>query len=319
MNKACWVICPSLVVAVVLVVLAVLGAGCRPAVTSAGGDWRLDSAKVDGRRALGQVRALVDITPRDSGSAGACSAAEHLQAELKRFVSEVELDVFTNNTPRGNMVFRNVVGMVPGNRQEIVVLISHYDTKAGISDEFQGANDSGSSSGLLLELARLLHEGPQPLPYTVMFGFLDGEECIEAYSANDGLHGSRRLVKQLQARGVAKNIKAVILLDMVGDCDLNIAIPHNADRYLRKIALEAARRGGERDKFGLASNNVLDDHVPFLEAGIPAIDLIDFEYGSKPGLNDYWHTEQDTLEHISAQSLVAVGRVVVYMLNILAE
>jgi len=195
-----------------------------------------------------------------------------------------------------------------------VLLGSHYDTKVGISDKFQGANDSGSSSGLLLELARVLHDSG-PLPYTVVFIFFDGEESLKKYSKIDGLHGSRRFAKQLEVRGQAENIKAMILLDMIGDSDLTVTIPHNVDSGLRKSAFAAARKVGIRSKFSLSRTAVLDDHVPFIEVGIPVIDLIDFKYGSAPGLNDYWHTDGDNMEHISRESLKSIGQVVIYMLN----
>ena len=198
--------------------------------------------------------------------------------------------------------------------QNTIILASHYDTKSGIGPAFEGANDSGSSSGLLLELAKVLHE-QQPLPFTIMFAFFDGEECMQKYDSHDGLHGSRRLVQQLRTRKVLPQVRAMILLDMIGDRDLTITLPRNIDRKLMGMAFDAARKAGIRQKFSLTKSMVTDDHVPFLEAGIPTLNLIDFQHGSKPGLNDYWHTEQDSIERISADSLQAMGNVVINILN----
>ncbi len=278
----------------------------------------LDPSLVSGERAFAQVRQLVAITPRHSGSEGAARAAEHLRQSLAPFTATCHIDAFENETPQGPLTFRNVIGLLPGAGSNLVILASHYDTKSGIADNFQGANDSGSSSGLLLELARILH-AQQPLPFSIMLAFFDGEECMKAYGENDGLHGSKRLVEQLQERGQLPDVKAMILLDMIGDRDLTVTIPRNVDRQLVAMAFDAARAAGIRNKFSLPRVSIVDDHVPFVEAGIPAIDLIDFQHGSSPGLNDYWHTEQDTLEHISPDSLQSMGQVVIHILNALAK
>lgn len=315
MNVSIWYKC---IFVGMLASIILIHNGCHPAAEQSGASGNLDPALINGTRAFENVRQLVAFTPRNSGSEGCIKAAEHLHKALTPYTESCFIDVFEDKAPHGNINFRNVVGILPGSSSELVILASHYDTKSGISDSFQGANDSGSSSGLLLELARVLHE-QKPLPYTVMFAFLDGEECIEKYGRNDGLHGSKRLVSQLKEKGELKNIKAMILLDMIGDRDLTLEIPQNVDKKLRKIALDAARSAGFRDKFSLSQNGILDDHQPFLDAGVPAIDLIDFKYGSKPGFNDYWHTDQDSMDKIGPESLQSVGEVVINMLNKLAE
>jgi len=195
---------------------------------------------------------------------------------------------------------------------DCIVLLSHFDTKTGISTNFIGANDGGSSTGLLLEFAHVLHNSPlRHCP--VLFGFLDGEECRVQYGPHDGFHGSRRLAAQLAAEH--RNVRAVILLDMIGDRDLTVTLPANGSPELTLLALEAAKIVGVREKFSLADGRVLDDHQAFLDAGFPAVDLIDFIYGSAPGLNDYWHTPADTMDKISAESLTSVGQVVAEMLR----
>ena len=310
-------VCNVLVFA--LAVIFFTGTGCQPVTDqNEAGGIKLDPALINGVRAFEDVRKLVVITPRHSGSAGCIKAAEHLQKAMQPYTDSCDIDVFNDKTRQGTIAFRNVVGILQGSGSDIIILGSHYDTKSGISDTFQGANDSGSSSGLLIELARVLHEQP-PLPYSVIFAFFDGEECMESYGKTDGLHGSRRLVQQLKETGKLENIKAMILLDMIGDRDLNVTIPRNVDKTLRRIAFDASRAAGIRPKFTLSKGAVLDDHVPFVDAGVPAINLIDFEFGSKSSLNDYWHTEEDNLDHICPESLQSIGEVVVHMLNMISD
>lgn len=214
-------------------------------------------------------------------------------------------------TPVGELMFRNVRGRIPGTGDRVVLLGSHYDTKTGI-EGFVGANDSGSSTGLLLELARVLQaNGPQPLG--IQFAFFDGEESRLRYGPNDGFHGSRHWAEAMEADGSLSNLAAMILLDMVGDRDLTITIPRNGTPWLTSLAFDAARTEGARQRFQLYPYTVGDDHEEFFARGVPAIDLIDFQFGSAPGKNDYWHTAQDTLDKLSAESLGLVGRVAARM------
>ena len=191
---------------------------------------------------------------------------------------------------------------------------------AGI-ENFQGANDSGSSTGVLLELARMLalRQGSGQAETGILFAFFDGEEGIAHYIPGDGLHGSRRMAAQLVESGTRKKVEAMILLDMVGDKDLHFNIPANSSRKLVKEVLDAAHATGHRDRFSLLRNSAItDDHVPFLEIGIPAIDIIDFKFGSAPGENDYWHTDADNLQNISSESLGIIGEIVLQLLDQLA-
>ena len=275
----------------------------------------LDPAAFDGTRALNEAAQLTAIGPRPSGSPAVAQAALHLQKRLQSVGVTAEIEVFTNDTPRGRMVFRNVVGTLPGAGSNLVVIGSHYDTKSGILN-FVGANDSASSSGALLELGRVLAAAPR-LPWAVQLCFFDGEECIQSYDANDGLHGSRQRAAQLVKSGQARQVKAVVVLDMVGDRDLTVTLPRNGTPTLLAGVLEASYGENARAHFSLHPYGVGDDHVPFLEAGMPAVDIIDFDYGSAPGLNDYWHTAADTMDKLSADSLQIVGRTVLRTLNAL--
>jgi Zn-dependent M28 family amino/carboxypeptidase len=267
-----------------------------------------------GEKALAEARAFVALGPRVAGSPGAKAAADYLYKRLEDLGLDPSIDVFSDRTPEGDKIFRNISAVLRGTGTGIVVVASHIDTKAGIADTFAGANDSGSSTAVLLALADVLKSNP-PLRCTVVLAFLDGEECLRDYGPGDGLHGSRRLLRRMQSRGEAGNVTAFVLLDMIGDRHLSVTIPSNSTPSLVSRAFEAARAEGRRLRFSLSRNAILDDHVPFLEAGIPAVDLIDFEYGTAPGRNDYWHTPQDTIDKLSAESLEIIGRVTVRMLN----
>jgi len=284
----------------------VLLAGCEQAQISGTG--------FDGAKALAEVESLVAIRPRDAGTAGARRAAVHLKERLTAVGVKAGIDTFSEQTPAGNVFFNNVLGRIPGNTKRLIVLGSHFDTKAGISPDFQGANDSGSSSGVLLELARVLSD-QAPMETEFLIAFFDGEECVQDYSPNDGLHGSRRLAQQLFDRGAAEVVEAVIILDMIGDKNLNVTVPRNSSRALVKELFFAAHQQGTRSVFSLGKGDILDDHVPFLLAGMPAIDVIDFEFGSAPDLNDYWHTMEDSMDKLSAESLQIIGDTVLQMIE----
>ena len=264
---------------------------------------------ISGAAALEEVRAFLEVGPRDAGTPGAERAATYLAERLHALGVAAEIQEFREPSPLGpETVFRNVLGRIPGRTDRIVLLGSHYDTKAGIPD-FVGANDSGSSTGLLLELARAFAAAAPP-EMEIRFAFFDGEESQIEYGPADGFHGSRHLARTMAADGSLSNVVAMILLDMVGDRDLTLTIPHNCTPALVSLAFAAARAEGVRERFQLYPYNVGDDHVAFFERGVPAINFIDFEYGSAPGLNDYWHTPADTLDKLSAESLDLVGRVV---------
>jgi hypothetical protein len=278
-----------------------LFSGCKP-------------SAFDGAKAMAETEALVKIGPRDAGGGGARRASVMLEGKLKALGLKTTIDTFSEETPNGKMHFNNVLGRLPGKTNRLIVLVSHFDTKSGLSKDFQGANDSGSSTGVLLELARVLRDrGPYDTEFLI--AFVDGEECRKEYGPHDGLHGSRRLAKQIYDAGGAPLVEAVIVLDMIGDINLNISVPRNSSKKLVKELFYAAHEAGVRPQFGLGPDAVLDDHVPFQVAGMAAIDVIDFEYGSAPGLNDYWHTTNDTLDKLSVESMQIVGDTILRMVE----
>ncbi|MDZ8120478.1 M28 family metallopeptidase [Pontiella agarivorans] len=286
--------------------------GCDTEKTSAA-----DLPAFDGQKAYAEVEALVQFSPRDAGTSGGWKAAKHIFQRLENFGIDAEMDEFTDITPEGEKTMINVIGMIPGKQKEWIILGSHFDTMPGI-DNFQGANDSGSSTGVLLELARMIQTSKVQPDIGLIFAFFDGEEGISDYIPGDGLHGSRHMARQLVQRGDHLKIRAMILLDMVGDHDLKFTLPYNSSRDLVQETFKAAHTLGCRDRFTLSRSIITDDHVPFLDIGIPAIDLIDFKFGSEPGLNDLWHTEADNLQNISAESLEITGNITLQLFKQIA-
>jgi Zn-dependent M28 family amino/carboxypeptidase len=260
------------------------------------------------------ARLVSEHTPRDAGTRAGRLAADYILKAAKDAGAEAVRDEFAAMTPKGECKFVNVYAEFKGDPSAPwTVVVSHYDTKPGV--KCPGANDGASTSGLLVALAVRLSACKERRG-NVMLLWTDGEECMQAYREDDGFWGSKRAATKLKEKGV--KVAGVVCVDMVGDRNLAISIPRNSSPALAKIALEAAKRAGVQDKVSKSDILVKDDHVPFMEAGFPAIDLIDFDYGSKPGLNDWWHTEKDTMDKVSRDSLECAGKLVAEMLNILA-
>lgn len=249
-------------------------------------------------------------TPRDAGTIRGKIAANFLLDEASKTGADVRRDVFSVQTPKGVRQLTNLYSEFCHNpTSSWVVIVSHYDTKAGVP--CPGANDGASSSALLIALAGTLSNWATPKG-NVLLVWTDGGECMEQYGENDGLWGSKRAAEYVKDKGIP--VRAVICIDMVGDEDLHLSIPANGSPALAKIVQHAARRAGYPDLISLIPDQVKDDHAPFVAAEFQAIDLIDFEYG--PG-NSYWHTAQDTMEHVSKESLLKTGKVLAELLNIL--
>lgn len=262
-----------------------------------------------------------NCTPRDAGTIRGRLAANWILDRVSRCGVDASLDKFRAATPAGERDFANVVVEFPGTNPGApwIVFMSHFDTAPNIGKGFEGANDGASTSGLLIALAAAIRRaGPEALKAPVALVWMDGEEHQIAYTDRDGFQGSKRMAAEFKRRG--RKVRAAVCLDMLGDRDLHVSIPSNSTPALSRLALLAAsREAGLADRVSPMENNlaVLDDHVAFLEAGFPAIDLIDFHYGSAPGLNDYWHTSADTLDKLSIDSLSLSGRLAVSLLSLL--
>jgi glutaminyl-peptide cyclotransferase len=256
--------------------------------------------RFDGGAALKHVERLVAIGPRVAGTPGGQRARDYIVGEVQKVAgAQVQVKGFEADTPRGRVKMANVVAVLPGRRPDVIMVAGHYDTKLFKEFRFVGANDGGSSAALLLELARRLGAGPRD--YTYWLVWFDGEEAVESWTERDSLYGSRRLAAELAQ--ASKLPRAMILVDMIGDRDLNIRRESHSAGWLTEIVWDAAARLGHSRHFSRDTLPVEDDHVPFLKRGVPATLLIDFDYPP-------WHTADDTLDKLSAQSLGVVGNVV---------
>ncbi len=257
------------------------------------------------------LKHLVSYGPRPAGSPALAEARRWMIAQLKETGADVEEDSFTASTPVGAIPMTNLIAKFPGEQSKVVMVTGHYDTKREEGFRFVGANDGASSAALLLELARALHGRKHNLTYWLVF--FDGEEAIrEQWTDDDNTYGSRHLVQKLSSAGELGRIQAMILVDMIGDSNLDIHREAGSTPWLTDIVFAAAHRLGYAKYFLDAPTAVDDDHTPFLNAGVAAVDLIDFDYGPE---NSYWHTAQDTVEHCSPLSLTIVGRVVLATLD----
>jgi len=222
----------------------------------------------------------------------------------------VEEDSFLASTPVGPIPMTNLIARFPGSRRETVIVAGHYDTKRFDDFRFVGANDGGSSAALLVELARVLRGRQHTLNYWLVF--FDGEEALRNWTATDSLYGSRHLVEKLSGSGELSRIEALILVDMIADAQLRVPREYNSTPWLSDLVFNVAQRLGYGKYFAGSQGAIGDDHVPFINAGVSAVDLIDLDYGPN---NSYWHTAQDTLDHCSPLSLTIVGRVVAAALD----
>jgi glutaminyl-peptide cyclotransferase len=271
----------------------------------------------DGERAMQYVKDIVKFGPRPLAGANHKKVEDYITGHLKN--DDVENDVFTADTPEGKFPVHNIIAKFPGTKDGIIVIASHYDTNYPLrKTSYVGANDGGSSSALLLELANQLRGKPRE-GYSVWLVWDDAEEAIkpntEVAFLDDSLYGIRHLAEKWEADGTLKKIKAFLLADMIGDADLNVDRDGNSTPWLEEVVYEAATRLGYQSHFFARTlPGVEDDHIPFMKRGVPSADLIDFDYG----YNDvFWHTTQDTVDKLSPKSLEIVGSTVLETVGIL--
>jgi glutaminyl-peptide cyclotransferase len=261
-------------------------------------------AHFNGAKALDYARQFVAIGPRWPTGPGHPKAEEFLRNQFKH--DQLEEDTFTANTPIGPVGMRNFIVRFPGKKNGVIVLSTHYETNYPLKNiNFVGANDGGSTTGLLLAIADQLR-GKTLDGYSVWLVFFDGEEAIQTWSASDSTYGSRHLAAKWGRDGTLVRIKAFILADMIGDKDLDIQRETKSTGWLVDLVRQAAHKFGDDRYFFQTEEAVEDDHLAFVERGVPSIDVIDLDYGPN---NSYHHTAQDTMDKISAHSLTIDGDV----------
>ena len=256
----------------------------------------------DSTKAWEHVRQQLAIGPRPSGSPGNVKTRQYITAQLTALGIKTTEQPFEGKTPIGPIKMANIIGTIPGKSADRIILASHFDTKLFREVRFVGASDGASSTGALIELARVL-KMRKDLPFSIELLFLDGEEAVIEWAGTDNTYGSRHYVEAARQSGTLKSIRALILLDMIGDRDLTIRRESNSTRWLTDIVWATARKLGHH-QFMDEETTVEDDHLPFVRAGVPSLDIIDLDYPQ-------WHTPQDTIDAISARSIQIVGDVVV--------
>jgi hypothetical protein len=261
-----------------------------------------------GEKALAHVQRLVDFGPRPPGSDALEKSRDYIDNQLRLAGWQVTRQAFTDDTPRGKVRFVNVVARFSTQTKAApsFLLCSHYDTKTFDTIRFVGANDGGSSTGLLLELARVLGQHPNLAAKTELV-FFDGEEAYEKFSETDGLYGSRYFARQL-GRGGPKQFRGGLLFDMVGDRSLDVTLPTDSPAEMARDIFASAEALKLRSYFTYLDRELIDDHTPLNAIGVPTLDVIDFDFA-------WWHTAGDTMDKLSAQSLQIVGSVAAYYLS----
>ena len=266
---------------------------------------RTAQAVVNGARTMQYTKEIIAYGPRYLGSTGHKKVEEYLRAHLKG--DRVEDDTFTVESPEGNFPGHNLIAKFPGKKDGIIVIASHYDTNYPLrKTSFIGANDGAATSALLLELAQHLR-GQKLEGYSVWLLWTDAEEAVRTWTATDSLYGTRHLAEVWEKDGTLKKIKAFLLADMIGDADLDIQRDTNSTPWVEDLVLEAATRLGYQSHFFAQSTAVSDDHLPFVERGVPVADIIDIDYGYS---NVFHHTVQDTIDKLSPRSLEISGDVI---------
>jgi glutaminyl-peptide cyclotransferase len=252
----------------------------------------------DGKRAFAHVAKQVGFGPRPSGSAAIGQLQEYIQNELTSYGCKVDTDSFTADTPVGRLPMKNIEAKIPGDKPGIIVLATHYDTK--LLPNFVGADDGGSSTSVMLELARLLCA--KHGAYQVWVTFFDGEEAVKEWSETDSRYGSRQMAAKMGMSGELAKVKALLLADIIGTRELRFKREQNSTPALAELVWKTAANLGYGGIFADVTGPIEDDHLSFRKRGVPVVDVIDLEI-------PYWHTPQDTLDKISAKSLAVTGHV----------
>ncbi len=276
-------------------------------------------AHFNGEKAYEYAREFAAIGPRWPTSQGHLKAEQFLRSHFQH--DQLEEDTFTADTPIGPVNMRNFIVRFPGKKDGVIVLASHYETNYPLRNiNFVGANDGAATTGLLMAIGDQLREqaahGKKLDGYSVWLVFFDGEEAIKSWSASDSTYGSRHLAAKWGRDGTLGRIKAFMLADMIGDKDLDIQRESRSTDWLVSLVRQAAKKFGYERYFFQQDEPVEDDHMAFVQRGVPSIDIIDLDYGPN---NSYHHTAQDTMDKISARSLTIDGDVFIETIRLINQ
>ena len=262
----------------------------------------LSAKDFSGTAAFEYTRKAVAFGPRSGGSAALAKTRAWIRQELAPRGCQLISDAFIAQAPDGPVPMENIICKFPGKSGKAIAITGHYDTKKMAN--FVGANDGGSSNGFLLELAAVLQNAPRI--DDVYLVFFDGEEAFHEWTDTDSLYGSRHLAKKWTDDGTNAKLKALINIDMIGQKNLHVVFEMNSAATLRNQVWNTAQALGYSAAFSRQGGAAIaDDHIPFLNEGVKALDLIDFDSQSS-----FWHTPQDTMDKLSPESFEIVGRLV---------
>jgi Zn-dependent M28 family amino/carboxypeptidase len=273
---------------------------------------------IDSKRAFQYTREVTAFGPRYMGSENHKKLERYILDHLKG--DQVEDDAFTADTVEGKFPVRNIIAKFPGAKDGIIVIMGHYDTNYPLRNiGYVGANDGGSSTAILLEYANQLRDGGSGKKrdgYSVWLVWTDGEEAVKTWTDTDSVYGSRHLAEKWEKDGTLKKIKALMVMDMIGDADLDIQRNTNGAPWLLDLIYTAAERLGYQSHFYAREGPIEDDHIPFFNRGVPSADVIDLDYGYN---NVFHHTAQDTMDKLSPKSLEIVGDTIMETIHLLDQ
>jgi Zn-dependent M28 family amino/carboxypeptidase len=273
---------------------------------------------IDSKRAFQYTREVTAFGPRYIGSENHKKLERYIADHLKG--DQVEDDAFTADTVEGKFPVRNVIAKFPGTKDGIIVILGHYDTVYPLRNSgFVGANDGGSSTAILLEYANQLRgggAGKKRDGYSVWLVWTDGEEAVRQWTNTDSVYGARHLAEKWEKDGTLKKIKALMVMDMIGDAELDIVRDSNSTPWLLDLIYAAAARLGYQSHFYASQGPIEDDHLPFVKRGVPSADVIDLDYGYN---NVFHHSPQDTMDKLSPKSLEIVGDTILETIHMLGQ
>ena len=285
---------------------------------------RAASGGVSGQNVYHLTQQMLAAAPkRFNGSPGHAAAEafirDHFAPEAAK--GDFIVDSFFANTPAGPQSMHNLIVKFPGKRDGIIVLASHYETNYNLRDiDFVGANDGACTSALLIALGQYLREHP-PEGYSVYLLFTDGEESVSGnWTASDSLYGSRHLAAKWSADGTLPHVKALLLADMIGSKQMNVDRDGNSTPWLEQQLAQAGKETGHSSYlFHQSQGGIQDDHLPFLQRGVPVLDIISIEYGTPSDSEAYHHTALDTLDKLSPQSLQVSADLFLAMIRLINQ
>jgi glutaminyl-peptide cyclotransferase len=289
-----------------------------PAPTEAAAPDNAPLPHIDAKRAFEYMREVTAFGERYMGNENHKKLERYIVDHLKG--DQVEDDAFTADTVEGKFPVRNIIAKFPGTKDGIIVIMGHYDTNYWLRGTgYVGANDGGSSTAVLLEFANQLRSGGSGKKrdgYSVWLVWTDGEEAVKTWSDTDSLYGTRHLAEKWEKDGTLKKIKALIVMDMIGDADLDIQRNTSGAPWLLDLIYSAAERLGYQSHFYVMQGAIEDDHLPFMKGGVPTADVIDLDYGYN---NVFHHTPQDTMDKLSPNSLQIAGDTILETVHMLDQ